>query len=145
MQTADTPLLIAERPAANGCVLGVLTLNVESSLNSLTLEMIRAMTKALGNWRSRDDLVAVVLNGRGPKAFCAGGDVKSVAIDGKQGTSLPADQFRAEYELIDAVARFNERKSMVSILDGIAMGCGAGLVSRQACSSTTCGAHAFEI
>ena len=43
MHAADTPLVVAELPTASGCVLGTLTLNVESSLNSLTLEMIRAM------------------------------------------------------------------------------------------------------
>ena len=47
MHAADTSLVVAELPTANGCVLGTLTLNVESSLNSLTLEMIRAMTAAL--------------------------------------------------------------------------------------------------
>ena len=74
MHGADTSLVVAELPTANGCVLGTLTLNVESSLNSLTLEMIRAMTAALSAWRSRDDIAAIVLTGRGPTAVCAGGD-----------------------------------------------------------------------
>ena len=78
MHAADTPLVVAELPTASGCVLGTLTLNVESSLNSPTLEMIRAMTAALGAWRSRDDIAAIVLTGRGSKAFCAGGDIQAL-------------------------------------------------------------------
>jgi enoyl-CoA hydratase/carnithine racemase len=134
MQTADTPLLIAERPAANGCVLGVLTLNVESSLNSLTLEMIRAMTKALGNWRSRDDLVAVVLNGRGPKAFCAGGDIQALyrsCVANQQARSQVDDYarcfFSEEYQLDLLMHQYP--KPIVTLGHGVVMGGGFGLFS----------------
>ena len=62
----------------NGCVLGSLTLNTEASLNSLTLDMIRNLNAALQRWQQRDDVVAVVLNGHGNKAFCAGSDIQAL-------------------------------------------------------------------
>lgn len=106
MHAADTSLVVAELPTANDCVLGTLTLNVESSLNSLTLEMIRAMTAALSAWRSRDEIVAIVLTGRGPKAFCAGGDIQALyrsCVANQQARSEVDDYarcfFTEEYQL----------------------------------------------
>ena len=134
MHAADAPLLIAELPAANGCVLGSLTLNVESSLNSLTLEMIRAMTAALTNWRSRDDVVAIVLTGRGPKAFCAGGDIQALyrsCVANQQAGSEVDDYarcfFTEEYQLDLLMHQYP--KPIMTLGHGVVMGGGFGLLS----------------
>jgi enoyl-CoA hydratase/carnithine racemase len=53
-------------------------LNHEKALNSLNLEMIQALEKAVDGWNADPSLKAVLLRGQGHKAFCAGGDVKSL-------------------------------------------------------------------
>jgi enoyl-CoA hydratase/carnithine racemase len=137
MHAADTSLVVAELPTANGCVLGTLTLNVESSLNSLTLEMIRAMTAALSAWRSRDDIVAIVLTGRGPKAFCAGGDIQALyrsCVANQQARSEVDDYarcfFTEEYQLNLLMHQYP--KPLMTLGHGVVMGGGFGLLSASA-------------
>ena len=134
MQAADAPLLVTEQPTANGCVLGSLTLNVEASLNSLTLEMIRAMNVALTNWRSREDLAAIVLTGRGPKAFCAGGDIQALyrsCVANQQAGSEVDDYarcfFTEEYQLDLLMHEYP--KPIMTLGHGVVMGGGFGLLS----------------
>ena len=137
MHAADTPLVVAELPTASGCVLGTLTLNVESSLNSLTLEMIRAMTAALGAWRSRDDIAAIVLTGRGSKAFCAGGDIQALyrsCVANQQAGSEVDDYarcfFTEEYQLNLLMHEYP--KPITTLGHGVVMGGGFGLLSASA-------------
>ena len=55
---------------------GVITLNRPTALNSLSLEMVRAMTQALLDWRNDAEISAVFVHGSGEKAYCAGGDIR---------------------------------------------------------------------
>ena len=85
--------------------LGVITLNRPKALNALNLPMIREMTSKLQQWADDDSISAVVIQGAGEKAFCAGGDVKSVYQDGMAAKSgegdgqMTKDFFREEYQL----------------------------------------------
>jgi enoyl-CoA hydratase/carnithine racemase len=72
-------VLVAEYPAGDR-VIGRLTLNVEKTLNSLTREMVDVITDRLEAWADEDRVVAVVIDGAGDKAFCAGGDVQALRI-----------------------------------------------------------------
>jgi enoyl-CoA hydratase/carnithine racemase len=70
---------------------------------------------------------AILLQGAGGKAFCAGGDVRALCL-GPRDESLQAAAvayFRAEDTLCWQINQL--RKPHVSILDGIVMGGGAGL------------------
>ncbi len=55
--------------------IGIATLSNVSSLNALTYDMIENLYQQLIEWQSNPQIVCVVLNGAGAKAFCAGGDV----------------------------------------------------------------------
>jgi enoyl-CoA hydratase/carnithine racemase len=54
-------------------------LNRPPLLNSLNLDMVRAIRDALNMAQSMDRCKCVVLLGAGDRAFCAGGDVKALA------------------------------------------------------------------
>lgn len=112
--------------------LGILHLNNPSSLNALTLDMIRSMTSTLQQWSDIGiratlmDAAPYERNGKINPAFCAGGDVKAVYLAGKSDDkSLTADFFREEYQLNHMIA--TQLVPQVSLWDGVVMGGGVGL------------------
>jgi len=111
--------------------LGVITMTRPKALNALTLSMIRLIHPALEAWAADASVQAVVIEGEGERAFCAGGDVRAVWEAGKQGHvagepgSLTADFFRAEYRLNHLIHHYP--KPYVALIDGITMGGGVGL------------------
>ncbi|CAM9845686.1 unnamed protein product, partial [Phaeothamnion confervicola] len=116
---------------------GRITLNRPRALNALTLDMCVDIREALDAWNADGRLRCLILCGAGGKAFCAGGDVKSVAAGagaarsgppGRPGT-LAADFFREEYHTDHALALLKLRGTaqQVSIWDGVVMGGGAGV------------------
>ena len=111
--------------------IGTITLNRPQALNALNLSMIRAMDQQLVEWAKDDHLEAVVVTGAGDRAFCAGGDVKAVAMDAKaaqEGNSdgqLTRDFFREEYILNHRIHSYP--KPYISLVNGIVMGGGMGI------------------
>jgi enoyl-CoA hydratase/carnithine racemase len=59
---------------ANGT--GIITLDRPKALNSLSLEMVRALTETLLAWRDDAGVDAVVITSSSEKALCAGGDIR---------------------------------------------------------------------
>ncbi|CAI9111810.1 OLC1v1012133C1 [Oldenlandia corymbosa var. corymbosa] len=105
--------------------IGRAILNRPRQLNSLTYEMISQMLKQLGVFEDDPTLKLVILKGNG-RAFCAGGDVKGVLNFVTNGHwSFGASFFRRQLTLDYKIATY--KKPVVSILDGIVMGGGAGL------------------
>lgn len=102
------------------------TLSRPKALNALTLEMIRAYYAHLVGWVKDPVIRAVVIEGEGEKAFCAGGDVRAVYDSVK---TRPSDLnrvfFAEEYQLNRLIHRLG--KPHVALLDGITMGGGLGL------------------
>jgi enoyl-CoA hydratase len=112
--------------------LGLITMTRPKALNALTLGMIRAMAPQLAAWAADPAIAAVVIEGEGERAFCAGGDVRAVWDAGRQGQHkagqaglLTADFFREEYRLNRQIQTFP--KPFVALIDGITMGGGVGL------------------
>lgn len=110
--------------------LGIITLRNEKALNALTLEMIRAISPKLDAWAKDPTIAAVMIEGGGEKAFCAGGDVRAVWRSQKQPElGLPQDLtqtfFWEEYRLNAQIHHFP--KPYIAWLDGITMGGGVGL------------------
>lgn len=68
----------------DGKFLSRATLNKPKVLNSLDLDMITILQKAAKNW-SASQVKAVWLEGVGEKAFCAGGDIKTLYLAKKSG------------------------------------------------------------
>ena len=90
-------VLVAEHAAGEHRI-GQLTLNVEKTLNSLTREMVDIITDRLDAWAQDDAVVAVVIDGAGEKAFCAGGHVQAMrnsCIENPGGPSEYVEHFIA--------------------------------------------------
>lgn len=117
--------------------LGLITLNRPQALNALSLGMIRAIGPQLDAWEADPGVGAVVIQGAGDRAFCAGGDVRAVyeagleaKRDGTDLTGMTADFFREEYVLNHRIHTFP--KPYIALVDGIAMGGGVGLSTHGA-------------
>ncbi|NJJ59156.1 enoyl-CoA hydratase/isomerase family protein [Pseudomonas sp. B14(2022)] len=106
--------------------IGHLTLNRPSGLNALTLDMVRRLTQQLLAWSDDPQVHAVVLRGAGEKAFCAGGDIRSLYDSFKRGDTLHEEFFVEEYALDLAIHHY--RKPVLALMDGFVLGGGMGLV-----------------
>ncbi|MET7542294.1 enoyl-CoA hydratase/isomerase family protein [Streptomyces sp. NPDC005507] len=105
--------------------LGRIILDRPKALNALTLDMVRELEAALLAWRS-EPLAAVTIESSDTRAFCAGGDIRTVrqnTLDGQQQLSLQF--FATEYRVNALIADYPH--PVVSLIDGICMGGGMGL------------------
>ena len=105
--------------------IGHLTLNRPAGLNALTLDMVRNLHRQLDAWAQDPHGHAVVLRGAGEKAFCAGGDIRSLYDSFKNGDTLHEDFFVEEYALDLLIHRY--RKPVLVLMDGFTLGGGMGL------------------
>ncbi|MDO6721045.1 enoyl-CoA hydratase/isomerase family protein [Psychrosphaera sp. 1_MG-2023] len=126
----NEPVLFRELESVSGKKIGIATLNVETSLNALNLEMVKLLTKQLLEWQQRSDIALVMLEGSGGKAFCAGGDVvqlyKATVEAGKSAIAPYIETFfTQEYELDYLIHTFG--KPILCWGHGIVMGGGLGL------------------
>lgn len=64
---------------------GVVILNRPKALNALSLVMVRELARALDAWERDPQVTRVVVMGAGEKAFCAGGDIRSLHDLGRAG------------------------------------------------------------
>ena len=102
---------------------GIILLNNPKVLNALDLEMAELFFSKLIQWQYNNNIKRVLLKGEG-KAFCAGGDVKSMFLSSGVSDLKKIFLFK-EYKLNYAISQFT--KPYLSIWDGIVMGGGAGL------------------
>ncbi len=118
--------------------IGFLTLNRPKALNSLTLDMIRAMTKALMSWRDDENIVGVVVQGAKGRAFCAGGDIRLLYEGRGQDLTYARGFYTEEYRLNTLIKEYP--KPYVAMIDGFVMGGGVGVSihgSRRIAGSST--------
>ena len=105
---------------------GTLLMNRPKALNALDLGMIQDFQQALDRWKDDPAVKLVVLEGAGGRAFCAGGDVRSVRDAAIAGDRAPvAAFFTEEYAVNLGIAEFG--KPWISLIDGVCMGGGIGL------------------
>jgi 3-hydroxyisobutyryl-CoA hydrolase len=124
----DSSLLVSQ----NNKLL-IMELNRPKALNALNLPMIHDMRKVLNERVNSADTDVLLMKGAGGKAFCAGGDVKtlfsSVMAETGKFEATPGkahvDFFRYEYNLDFALAV--SPKPQISIWNGIVMGGGVGI------------------
>ncbi|MGY8821059.1 MAG: enoyl-CoA hydratase/isomerase family protein [Pseudomonadales bacterium] len=121
MTQAEAPVLIEVRNRV-----GYLTLNRPAGLNAVTLEMVRMLHRQLQQWADDQDVVAVVLRGAGEKAFCAGGDIRSLYDSYQNGDSLHREFFEEEYALDQYIHAYS--KPLMALMNGFVLGGGMGLV-----------------
>ncbi len=123
--------VVFELRSAGEKQIGFATLNVEKSLNALSLEMIDLLFDQLSAWQQDDRVVCVMLQGAGDKAFCAGGDIRKLydsmcETDGTE-NQYAVDFFSQEYRLDYLVHSFT--KPIICWGQGIIMGGGVGLMA----------------
>ncbi len=88
--------------------------------------MVTELLEVLGMWRNDDAITGVVIEGRGDKAFSAGGDIQGLWQHGTRGNHAFARAFwRDEYRLNRMIAHYP--KPFVALMDGIVMGGGVGV------------------
>lgn len=101
-------------------------LNRPKALNSLTRVMVEDLLIQLDEWVTDDRVTAIVLDGAGDRALCAGGDVKAVRAAIVNGDPDAAVDFWArEYDLALRLGTYP--KPVTAHLRGVVMGGGLGL------------------
>ncbi|KAG5361470.1 3-hydroxyisobutyryl-CoA hydrolase [Yarrowia sp. C11] len=105
-----------------------ITLNRPKKLNALDDPMCRAIFPRLKEWLKSDSAKVVLFKGAGNKAFCAGGDVATLAKQnaaGAEGIELSRDFFCLEYAMDYLLAVYP--KPVIALNHGITMGGGLGV------------------
>lgn len=109
--------------------IGIITLDRPKALNSLSLEMVRAITGCLLAWRNDPEVAAVFIQSSSEKAFCAGGDIRFFYDVGTktpmQDSALLEDFFTEEYALNHLIHFYP--KPYIALLNGVVMGGGMGI------------------
>lgn len=120
-----TDLVLYQRHSGEGGDVMQITLNRPKALNALTHEMIQSIYQNLINFEKDESVKAVFVDANSEKAFCAGGDVRSLYEKGKAKDEKVFDFFKDEYQL--NALTFHYKKPYIAFLDGITMGGGVGL------------------
>lgn len=142
-----TPFLLPSRSGN----LGRIELNNPKALNALNPDMVNCLNDVFSSWKKDNTLRAILMTGNNNdsfrrKAFCAGGDVKTVYEAGKgllgeldkvafhqkqhgygETGLLTADFFREEYKMNYKIATQNPNVPQISLWDGVVMGGGVGV------------------
>lgn len=125
LRTAKTLNSLLSKQVGNA---GIVTLNRPKALNALNHEMVNTMHTQLRTWLkpNSNGIKLIIQNAEGGKAFCAGGDIRSITDAGRNGDIVPGcNFFNDEYRLNYALHTLPV--PLVSIIDGITMGGGVGL------------------
>ncbi len=127
-------LLVERHRTPGGGVVAEIVLNVEATLNSLSLDMARDAARMLRAWRDDDQVACVLFTGAGERAFCAGGDIQALYVAmaknqaaGQLVDDYPFQFFEHEYRLDHLIHTYP--KPVVALGHGIVMGGGLGIFS----------------
>ena len=104
---------------------GRLTLNRPEALGALTTGMCQAMIAALLEWRDDSGVQAILIDHEGPRGFCAGGDIRTLAESAAGDGVAALAFFHTEYQLDHLISVY--AKPVVTVMDGIVMGGGVGI------------------
>ncbi len=106
---------------------GIIGLNRPQAMNALTLEMVRDIDAALDRFGDDPTIDQVLLCSDNDRAFCAGGDMRQIRKLSLAKQFDDAEQFfLEEYRLIQRMSEYP--KTIISLVDGVCMGGGMGLV-----------------
>ncbi len=103
-------------------------LNRKEALNSLNLEMVRLITGHFNEALADDECKLILFYGLGERGFCAGGDIRRIALDMQNNNLDDVNKFfREEFRLDLMIHR--SPKPVIVIADGITMGGGLGIAA----------------
>lgn len=131
-QAASPRVLFKEVDTTSGLRLGFAQLHAEKSLNALSLDMFRLLDPQLRRWADDPKIACVILHGAGDRAFCAGGDIRSLyqAIkdySGPEPNPAVCAVFTEEYRVDYLIHRYP--KPLLVWGSGIVLGGGLGLMA----------------
>lgn len=104
---------------------GIITLNRPKALNALNHNMIQSISDKLLKWQHDDKINLVIIRSNHERAFCAGGDVKSLYLNGRTNTLQCMQFFYDEYRLNTLIKHYP--KPYIALINGITMGGGIGI------------------
>ncbi|WP_134701507.1 enoyl-CoA hydratase/isomerase family protein [Ammoniphilus sp. YIM 78166] len=106
--------------------IGWITLNRPKALNALSYGMVTEIEKLLLAWKEQEDIAVVCLQGAGEKAFCAGGDIRSL-YDRRDDriVEFASPYFQTEYRMDELI--YHYPKPILVFMDGLVMGGGVGI------------------
>ena len=125
-------LIIKEHKRSDGTILAEILINNPKKFNVLDLDIISSLKKHLEKWNNQKDVALVYIHSAGEKAFCAGGDVKSLYYEilkckkEKTDPGVEAQKFfGTEYQMNFLMHTY--KKPIVLWGNGFVMGGGLGL------------------
>ena len=101
-----------------------LTFNRPDKLNALSMDLINESIDTLKSWSRDSEIGCIVVTGSG-RAFCAGGDVSTMAQDDSETLEQKIDRLRQMQEL--SWVLYNMPKVTLAAVNGFAMGAGLGV------------------
>ena len=132
MEIDKKNIFFKEHKKPDGSFLGEIRFSRPEKLNALDLDMILILGRQLKKWRNDPSISLVFLHGEGERAFCAGGDVKSMYKKIQKAKKQKEDPARAvqpffenEYETNFLMSQYP--KPVVVWGHGAVMGGGMGL------------------
>jgi len=131
------PAVLFSEEKAGRFAIGYIALDNPRALNALDLGMLQRIEEKLRQWRKNGDIACVVVYAESDKAFCAGGDVKSLVMALQRDGSIVAarDYFTTEY-FVDYLIHVYP-KPILCWADGITMGGGIGIMNGACCRIVT--------
>jgi enoyl-CoA hydratase len=105
---------------------GRITLCRPEALNALSYPMCLAVEAALDAWASDDAVSLILIDAKGERAFCAGGDIAQMHAHGTRGDYAFGHRFWFDEYRMNA-KMFHFPKPVVSLMQGYTMGGGVGL------------------
>ncbi len=104
-----------------------ITLNRPEAMNALSRDMMQGLTDALNEAAGSRDVGCVVVRGAGDKAFCAGGDVKSMAAGRDQDKTYEdkVHDIRIRMQVSELLHEMG--KPTIAMVNGVAAGAGLSL------------------
>ena len=102
--------------------IATITLNRPDALNALSADLAKDLGRAIDEVKERagDDVLALILTGAG-RAFCAGGDIKSMNAEKRTAATQRARLRTAQPRILDLL---NLELPVISLVNGPAAGAG---------------------
>jgi 2-(1,2-epoxy-1,2-dihydrophenyl)acetyl-CoA isomerase len=104
-----------------------IVLNRPEAMNALTREMMTGLTEALEEADGSRDIGCVVVRGAGDKAFCAGGDVKSMAAARDQEKTYEDKVHDIRIRMRVSEMLHEMGKPTIAMVNGVAAGAGLSI------------------
>ena len=121
-------VLFSELTTEDNKLIGQVTLNSAKTLNAINQEMIDAIYGQLVQWQHNPDITCIFMDAVEGRAFCSGGDVRSLSHAVSRGDEqIPVAFFAKEYRLDYLIHNYS--KPVICWGNGIVMGGGLGLMA----------------